>query len=116
MMRQVLQTGCLIAGILCLFYFVLIMSYVKHTEWFQFVWLTAAVMFLGLWRIMDFLQRHELPVLQNAVNLLFVLIAAFGSIIFKIIGMDLYSMAAGFAVCLLITLYWISYVILRRKY
>lgn len=76
MMRQVLQTGCLIAGILCLFYFVLIMSYVKHTEWFQFVWLTAAVMFLGLWRIMDFLQRHELPVLQNAVNLLFVLIAA----------------------------------------
>ena len=76
MMRQVLQTGCLIAGILCLFYFVLIMSYVKHTEWFQFVWLTAGMLFLSLWRLMAYLQRHELPVLQNAVNLLFVLIAA----------------------------------------
>ena len=47
---------------------------------------------------------------------LFVLIAAFGSIIFRIFGNDLYSMAAGFAVCLLILLYWISYVILKRKY
>jgi len=47
---------------------------------------------------------------------LFVLIAAFGSIIFKIVGNDQYSMASGFAVCLLITLYWISFVILKRKY
>ena len=47
---------------------------------------------------------------------LFVLIAAVGSIVFKIIGMDMYSMMAGFAVCLLITLYWISYVVLMRKY
>ena len=47
---------------------------------------------------------------------LFVLIAAFGSVIFKIAGMDIYSMTAGFAVCLLIVLYWIAYIILRRKY
>ena len=47
---------------------------------------------------------------------LFVMIAAFGSIIFKIVGMDTYSMAAGLAVCLLIVLYWISYLFLRRKY
>lgn len=46
----------------------------------------------------------------------FVLIAAFASIIFKIIGMDTYSVAAGFAVCLQIVLYWISYLILKRKY
>lgn len=90
MMRQVLQTGCLIAGILCLFYFVIIMSYVKHTEWFQFVWLTAGVLLLGLWRIMAYLQSHEQPVLQCAVNLLFVLIAAgilligyFGSLVIR---------------------------------
>ena len=47
---------------------------------------------------------------------LFVLIAAAGSIIFKIAGLDVYSMAAGGAVCLLIVLYWISYVILNKKY
>ena len=46
----------------------------------------------------------------------FVLIAAFGSIIFKILGMDVYSIAAGLAVCLLMVLYWVSYVVLNRKY
>lgn len=47
---------------------------------------------------------------------LFVLISAFSSIILKIIGMDVYAIISGFAVCLLITLYWVSYIILRRKY
>ena len=47
---------------------------------------------------------------------LFVIIAAFASIILKIIGMDMYSMMSGFAVCLLVVLCWLSYMILRRKY
>ena len=47
---------------------------------------------------------------------LFLLIAAFGSIIFKVCNMDTYSIVCGLAVCLLISLYWISYVILRKKY
>ena len=46
----------------------------------------------------------------------FVLIAAFASIIFRILGYNQYSMMAGYAVCLLITLYWISFLILRRKH
>ena len=46
----------------------------------------------------------------------FVLIAAFASIIFRILGYDQYSMMAGSAVCLLITLYWISFLILKRKH
>lgn len=46
----------------------------------------------------------------------FVLIAAFASIVFKLVGMDTYSLAAGFAVCLLMVLYWVSYMILRRKH
>ena len=46
----------------------------------------------------------------------FVLIAAFGSIIFKIAGMDTYSMASGMAVCLLITIYWVSYLIQKKKH
>ena len=46
----------------------------------------------------------------------FVLIAAFASIILRILGYNQYSMMAGYAVCLLITLYWISFLILRRKH
>ena len=47
---------------------------------------------------------------------LFIFITAFGSIIFKILGYEQYSMMAGSAVCLLITLYRISYLVLNRKH
>lgn len=47
---------------------------------------------------------------------LFVMIAAFGSIIFKVIGYDQHSLLASGCVCLIITLYWVSYLILKRKY
>ena len=46
----------------------------------------------------------------------FVIIAAFASIIFKVAGMDIYSLASGLAVCLLITIYWISFFVLKRKH
>lgn len=46
----------------------------------------------------------------------FVIIAAVASIVLKILGMDMYSLAAGLSVCLLITLYWVFYLVLRRKY
>ena len=47
---------------------------------------------------------------------LFVLMAAASTIVFKLLGQDLLCMAAGFAVCLILLLYWICYVILRKKY
>lgn len=46
----------------------------------------------------------------------FVLIAAVGSIVLKIAGMDGYSVMAGGCVCLIILLYWVSYLYLRKKY
>lgn len=46
----------------------------------------------------------------------FVLIAAVGTIVFKIIGQEVLSQAAAYAVCLMLILYWISYMILKRKY
>ena len=46
----------------------------------------------------------------------FILIAAVGTIVFKIIGQELLSQAAAYAVCLMLILYWISYIILKRKY
>ena len=47
---------------------------------------------------------------------LFVMIAAFASIILKIFGYEQYSLIASGAVCLMITLYWCSFLILRKKY
>ncbi len=47
---------------------------------------------------------------------LFVLIAAVASIVFRIIGMEEYTFFASGSVCLLVLLYWISYMILKRKY
>lgn len=46
----------------------------------------------------------------------FVLIAAVVSIMLRIAGLNDYSQMAAFSVCAIIVLYWISYVILRRKY
>lgn len=45
-----------------------------------------------------------------------VLICAFASIIFKLLGNDQLSVMSGGCVCLLIVLYWASYMILRKKY
>ena len=47
---------------------------------------------------------------------LFVLIAAISTIVFKLLGQDLLSMVAGFALCFLMILYWICYLVLRKKY
>lgn len=44
------------------------------------------------------------------------LICAFASIIFKLLGNDQLSVMSGGCVCLLIVLYWGSYLILRKKY
>ena len=46
----------------------------------------------------------------------FVMAGAFGSIIFKILHQDSLSVFAGCSVCLIMVLYWISYLILKKKY
>ena len=47
---------------------------------------------------------------------LFVLIAAVCAIVFKLLGQELLSMAAGFAVSILVLLYWVCYLVLKKKY
>jgi len=47
---------------------------------------------------------------------LFVLIMAVGIIVLRLLGQDLLSQAAAYAVCLLLILYWGSYLVLRKKY
>ena len=47
---------------------------------------------------------------------LFILIAAVASIVLRVLHQDLLSLAASYSVCLMLILYWISYLILRKKY
>ena len=46
----------------------------------------------------------------------FVMAGAFCSIVFKILKLDDLSVFAGSCVCLIMVLYWFSYLILHRKY
>lgn len=46
----------------------------------------------------------------------FVLIAAVGTITFKLLGREDLMMLASGSVCLMILLYWVSYMILKKKY
>ena len=47
---------------------------------------------------------------------LFVLVSGVATIALKIAGQDQWSMAASCALCLLLVLYWGSYLVLKRKY
>lgn len=47
---------------------------------------------------------------------LFVLTAAICTVVFRLLGQELLSMAASFAVCILVLLYWGSYWVLKKKY
>lgn len=47
---------------------------------------------------------------------LFVMIAAIATIIFKLINQEALMMLASGSVCLIVLLYWVSYIILRKKY
>ncbi|MBR3952196.1 MAG: hypothetical protein IKJ82_01070 [Oscillospiraceae bacterium] len=46
----------------------------------------------------------------------FVMINAVGTIAFKIMGNDLLSQYCAYSVCLVLVLYWLAYLLLRRKY
>jgi len=47
---------------------------------------------------------------------MFILIAAVSVIVLEIIGQRLLSLAASYTVCLMLILYWVSYMVLKRKY
>ena len=47
---------------------------------------------------------------------LFIIIAAVCTIVFKVIGQDILSMASSMAVCLYVLLYWVAFLIIRKKY
>lgn len=63
-------------------------------------------------------ERHRF--IQNKAwawaGYLFVLAAAVCSIVFKLLGQDLLSIAAGFSVCFMMVVYWLCYMFLNKKY
>ena len=46
----------------------------------------------------------------------FIIISGLATIIFKLVGQDLLSFAASGAVCLMLILYWVAFLVLRKKY
>lgn len=47
---------------------------------------------------------------------LFVLILSVSTLVFRLIGWETMSLAAGYAVCVLLILYWGCYLVLSKKY
>ena len=47
---------------------------------------------------------------------LFIIICALGTIVLRILGQDLLSLACSGAVCLMLVLFWISFFVLKKKY
>ena len=47
---------------------------------------------------------------------LFIVTAGIGVIVLRIVGQEMLSLAASYAVCLLLVLYWGSWMVLRKKY
>ena len=47
---------------------------------------------------------------------LFILVVSVLVIVLKVLGQDTLCLAASFAVCLMLALYWIAYLILQKKY
>jgi len=47
---------------------------------------------------------------------LFVLIAAVGAIVLKLLGREDYMFFASGSVCLMVLLYWVTYMVLKKKY
>ena len=47
---------------------------------------------------------------------LYIIVAAVATIVFKLLGNDILMYAASGSVCLILVLYWVVYLIIRKKY
>ncbi len=47
---------------------------------------------------------------------LYMILAGLGTVLFKVLEMEDLMFAASGSVCVMLTLYWVSYLILRKKY
>ena len=47
---------------------------------------------------------------------LFILLSAVASIALRVLGQEVWAMAASYGLCMMLVLYWVSYLVLRKKY
>ena len=52
----------------------------------------------------------------SCAGYLYVMLAAVGAIVFKLLGREDLMMFCGMSVCLVMVLYWVSYMVLKNKY
>ena len=57
-----------------------------------------------------------IDILPSWAGYLFMMLAAVSSIVFKIMGREDLMMFCSGCVCLVLVLYWLSYVVLKKKY
>lgn len=76
-MKEILQTGCLISGILCFVYFVSIVCYTGLSEWFMWIWVVAGAGFLMQWRLLQYGRMHPeslVPLMTKVIFLLMLVV------------------------------------------
>lgn len=75
-MRNCLQTGCLIIGILCFIYYAAVTAYAGLQTDFAWIWVAGGVFFLTLWRLFLYEASHPHSWAGYALVVSGVLIAA----------------------------------------
>lgn len=84
-MIHYVQTGCLIAGILCLFYYFIILIYAGITADFAWIWLAFDAVFLSVCGGAAYLEAHPDSLARGAAAVCTVLLAA-GLAVFLAVG------------------------------
>ena len=75
-MGDYVQTGCLILGILCFFYYFIIVTYAGITADFAWIWAAAGIIFLGVRRLLASLAFYSEETLRWAEAVCAVCMAA----------------------------------------
>ena len=127
----------LLAHIICIV-FGIALCFMGFTEYIDEFWggMGSALILVGALRIARMFHYYKNPEYRERVETeandersrfirnkawawagyLFVIIAGIAVIILKVIHQDLLSMATGCAMCLIVLLYWVSYMVLKKKY
>ncbi len=84
-MKSCLQTGCLVLGILCLLYFIVITAYAGLHTSLSWLWIFGGAWFLLLWRLLLCLDRRPSAPLRAGAGLMLFLACA-GLLVIALIG------------------------------
>ena len=127
----------LLAHIICIV-FGIALCFMGFTEYIDEFWggMGTSLILVGAIRTARMFRYHKNPEYRERVETeandersrfirnkawawagyLFVLVSGVATIALKVMGLDQWSLAASYALCLLLVLYWGSYLVLKRKY